>query len=183
VPPPDGQKYAQYSFRVDNIQSFPDWVLVAYPCSSNKGFSKSGIVITSDATVPVAQGPYTCAIYAMKKDPWTAWRTANPAPTEPNTDDLALDALASSGQMLPCRDGPEPRSVVDESGPDTIEDTVHVQTLTDTNCQLTVDEQDEAPTSGCSLRPSAEISWRGSLWAAWCAALAIIARRRRNRRG
>lgn len=180
VAPPPGEKYAEYSFVVENVGEFADWALVAYPCNVSDGRPyEAGTVIAADTAVSVGRRGGTCAVYAMKRSAWVAWRDANPAPVE-LADDPALDALVSSGAMLACQGGPQPRFVVPVSAPDTIRDTVRVQVLTDTSCVLTVDAQQEPPT-GCSVQSLAK-GRASSTWAMVCAAVGLVALRRLIRR-
>lgn len=195
VAPPAGQKYAQYGFRVENMASFADWTLVAYPCSISSGTPyQLGTAITTDAVVNVGRRGGTCAMYAMKRSEWTSWRAANPAPTD-YANDTKLGDLVASGKMLTCQGSPQPRFVVASSAPDTITDTLRVEKLDATTCSLVLKAEqgqgDPSPTvlppvtldCGVARAPSRSTPVAGwSLWGLAMASAAMLRRRALRKR-
>src|SRR5262245_26939659 len=67
LPPPDGKKFVGFAFRVENMKAFPEYVLVAYPCSDSNGAPMMEAKIVSDgASVSVGRRGGQPELYRMK---------------------------------------------------------------------------------------------------------------------
>lgn len=122
VAPPSGVKYVGYAFTVDNLEAFPDFAMVAYPCSGSSGVPMAELVeLAPGRDVAVGRRGGSCKLYGMPKAELAAWRKANPDPgrgtTNPAADALVAKAKACSGGPVPVVSLPssDPRKIVTET--------------------------------------------------------------------
>ena len=137
VAPPPGWRRVSYGFRVDNAAAFPGWVILAFPCNGSSGRPyQSGTLISGDALVSPGRRGGGCAMYAMQRGPWEAWRKAHPAPRGYD-DDQELAKFVASGGLTRCTGGPRPHHEGRDTDPASITEVVHIAALAPGQCTLT----------------------------------------------
>jgi MYXO-CTERM domain-containing protein len=137
LPPPDGQKFVDYAFKVDGLASFGGYVLLAYPYSLSNGRPTTEHAKLEDGK-PTSLGRRSPQpkLYAMKKQAYEQWLQSY-KPAEGEMEDPALDALFKSDKVVACdaKLSPsfqlakeDPRSVVVEA--------FRAKSIDDKTCQL-----------------------------------------------
>ncbi len=108
LPPLDGTKFVSYSFTVEGLAGFKDFVVFAYPWSlSNGAPTREHTVIENDEPVRVGRRSPTPKLYAMPRAAYDRWKESY----EPRADheNPALDALIKRPDIVKCTGGPAPR--------------------------------------------------------------------------
>jgi MYXO-CTERM domain-containing protein len=200
LPPPDGQKFVSYAFQVQNAKSFPDWVLVAYPCSESDGAPMPGARVISDGqSVSVGRRGGTPALYRMKRTDYDA-NQATFKRSGPGEDSKPLEMLFASDKVVKCTGAaPTPSHLLAKSDPRTsIVQTLRADAVDATGCKIAA-VADTTPASAPAPAPATQSSGAhsksgcagcampsepGNPWILALSALVFlrIGRRRRHRR-
>jgi MYXO-CTERM domain-containing protein len=149
LPPPDGQKFVGFSFRVENSKAFPDWVLVAYPCSASYGVPSLEAQVVSDGTaVNVGRRGGQPELYRMKR---TDYETSKAlfVPGPPGNDTKPLEALFTGDKVVKCSGAkPSPSFVLPKTDPrSAIVQTLRVEKIDGKGCAIAaVAETTPSPT-------------------------------------
>jgi MYXO-CTERM domain-containing protein len=116
LPPPDGQKFVPYGFRVEGVSAQTDWVLLAYPCSDSNGRPMDEYQVVSEgANIGVGRRGGTPRLYAMKRADYDAFaKTYKPSDAFP---DKALADLFGGNKVVACDKGPTPVHQISSSDP------------------------------------------------------------------
>lgn len=152
APPPSGQKYVGYQFKVQGLGA--DQQLVAWPWSlSNGAPTREYAVISDDTPVRVGRRSPTVQLFAVDKTKWQAFATERLDNRAPQTDDdrAALDAFLANAAR--CNVHPDDRHLLPTSDPrNTIEETFVAKSVSPTSCVLEATPQPQ-PKSGCHGGP------------------------------
>src|SRR5262249_9670395 len=118
LPPPDGQKFVSYAFRVENVKAFSDWVLLAYPCSGSSGVPMmEAQLVTDSQPLGVGRRGGMPELYRMKKTDYEASKTVIDHKA-PSTDGKELEALFQSPKVAKCTGAkPSPQHVLAKTDP------------------------------------------------------------------
>lgn len=101
IPPDDGTRFAGYGFRVDNLEAFPEFVVLAYPWSLSNGSPTTEVVeVKAGEVVGVGRRSDTPMLYAMGKADYAAWQAENKDLYREY--DPRLDELFKSGKVRGC---------------------------------------------------------------------------------
>ncbi len=108
LPPPEGTKFVGYSFVLENVGAFPDFVVFAYPWSlSNGAPTHEHIRVSTDRPVQLGRRSPTPKLYAMPRGAYEAWeKTYKP---KDDGEDPALEALVKRPDVVLCTGAPTPR--------------------------------------------------------------------------
>ncbi len=108
LPPPDGTKFVGYSFVLENVGAFPDFVVFAYPWSlSNGAPTREHIRIGTDRPVQLGRRSPSPKLYAMPRGAYEAWeKTFKP---QEDGAEKALEALVKRADVILCTGAPTPR--------------------------------------------------------------------------
>jgi MYXO-CTERM domain-containing protein len=145
LPPPDGKKFVGFSFSVDNVSSFKDFALLAFPCSSSNGVPVVEMAELKEGTsVSVGRRGGNCKLYAMPRADLDAWRKG----VTSNKGD-EVEALFKSPKVRACTGGPDIVHTLPVADPrDVATQVLHVAQLDATACSIT------APGSGAGTAPA-----------------------------
>jgi MYXO-CTERM domain-containing protein len=108
LPPPDGTKFVGYSFVIENVGAFPDYVVFAYPWSlSNGAPTREHIRIGTDRPVELGRRSPTPKLYAMPRAAYEEWaKTFKP---QDDRQGRSLDELVKRPDVVLCTGAPAPR--------------------------------------------------------------------------
>ncbi len=136
LPPPDGEKFVGYQFKVTGIPAGAGRVLVAYPCGTSNGAPIAEFRRLEEGTpVDVGRRGGTCEIYAVEQAAFDAF-AASYQPSDVMGHDPAVDALTGAG--VKCAGGPQPQFVLpSRDDRDVIAQAFAVAALDATTCTLT----------------------------------------------
>lgn len=152
APPPSGQKYVGYQFKVQGLGA--EQQLVAWPWSlSNGSPTREYAVISDDTPVSVGRRSPTIQLFAVDKAKWQAFATERLGNQPPQTDEdrAALDAFLANA--VRCNVHPNDQHVLPTSDPrDTIEELFVAKSVSPTSCVLEATPQPQ-PKSGCHGGP------------------------------
>lgn len=101
IAPDDGTRFAEYGFRVDNLEAFPEFVVLAYPWSlSNGAPTYEHTEVKPGEVVSVGRRSDDPKLYAMRRADYAAWTASNPA----DGDFYApqREALFASDKLMKC---------------------------------------------------------------------------------
>jgi hypothetical protein len=154
APPPDGQKYVGYQFKVQGLG--PDQLLVAYPWSLSGGApTREHTVVVGDKPVSVGRRSPTVKLFAVDKAAWERFATEVLAKVEHESPEYqaALDGFLKAPNAAECNLGPNDQHMLPRSDPrDTIEEVLIAKTVGPTACVLEAVPL-PAPKTGCSGGP------------------------------
>lgn len=190
APAPDGTRYAGYGFRVDNVEAFADYVVLAYPVSTSNGAPYTGYEeATPGVVIQVGRRGGRPDLYAMRRADYTAWK-ATYTDKGGVMEDPQLEALFTGGKPIKCSASVSPRHTLPASAPPgEILDVFRVEAIDDSRCSVVaVSSSDRAgsanpaapaapatpPASGC--RVAGETQAAGLL-------VVLLGLRRARRRG
>lgn len=101
IAPDDGTRFAEYGFRVDNLEAFPEYVVLAYPWSMSNGApTYEHTEVEPGEVVSVGRRSDDPKLHAMRRADYAAWTASHPA----DADDYApqRQALFESGKLMNC---------------------------------------------------------------------------------
>jgi MYXO-CTERM domain-containing protein len=149
LPPPDGTKFVGFAFQVDNLGSFKDFALLAFPCGSSNGAPIAEMAELKEGTpVSVGRRGGDCKLYSMPRADFDAWRKG-----VPDNKGEAVEALFAGPKVRACKGGPQMVSTLPTSDPrDTVTQTIHVSQLDATACVIS------AVGAGAGTTPAAKAS-------------------------
>lgn len=154
APPPDGQKYVSFAFKIQGLSAFPDHAIVAWPWSlSNGAPTREFAVITNDTALQVGRRSPTIQLYAVKKTTWETFLQSELGGAQPDNvaKDEALTAFLAPPNAGPCNVNPRPTFVLPTSDPrDTVEEVFTAKELGDATCTLERQASTEPVASGSS---------------------------------
>jgi hypothetical protein len=184
LPPPDGTKFVGFAFKVDNLASFKDFALLAYPCGTSDGRPTAEMAELAEGTpVPVGRRGGNCKLYAMPRADLDAWKKGVTGNREE-----AMDALFKSAKVRACTGAPDIVHTLPTSDPrSTVIQTLHVAQLDAAACSITPVANASAGSAetppvnrGCA---GCSVPTRPLRWGAVAAALALVALALRRRGG
>jgi MYXO-CTERM domain-containing protein len=156
LPPPDGRKYVDYGFRIENLSAFPQHVLLAFPCGTSSGAPQvEHVVVTDGTTVSVGRRGGSCELFAMKRADYEAWKATYKQSTD-RFQDPELDKLFKSDRVVKCSAKPTPSFELDKSDPrSAVLETLRVEKIDDTTCTIKLPTAVASPTpaSGPAATP------------------------------
>jgi MYXO-CTERM domain-containing protein len=94
LPPPDGSKFVGYGFRVENLEAFPDFVLLAYPVARSYRQVRNGEELSVDRRDGSPQ------LYVMKRAEFAKFESDHPAAKKGPDPELA--GLFQSKRVTVC---------------------------------------------------------------------------------
>jgi hypothetical protein len=137
LPPPDGQKFVSYAFRVEGLAAFPEHVLLAFPWSLSSGRPTEEHAVVEDKK-PLSVGRRSGApkLYSMKRSDYDAWKVSYKPPSD-NYEDPELKALFVSHKVRVCDAAPSVRHVLstDDSRSEVVE-VIRAVAIDDARCDL-----------------------------------------------
>lgn len=173
APPPDGQKYVGYQFKVQGLTA--DQLLVAYPWSLSGGApTREHTVVRGDKPVSVGRRSPTIQLYAVDKAAWERFEAEalNKAEYQSPEYHAALDGFLKAPNAAPCNVGPNDQHMLPTSDPrDTIEEVLVAKTVSPSSCVLEAMPLPK-PKTGCA--------GGGLELSLGLGALGLLARRRRS---
>jgi hypothetical protein len=195
LPPPDGQKFVNYAFKVEGLGKYADYVLLAYPYSLSNGAPTTEHAKLEDGKeTGLGRRSAQPKLYAMNKRAYEEWLESY-EPTH-SMDDPALTALFTSDKVIPCDAKLTPSYQLATTDPrSAIVEAFRIEALGEKSCKLalvgappTRVASGESPTqqppkkAGCAgcATPSNEGSGAGAL--ALLLALALSGTWRRSAR-
>lgn len=185
APPPDGKKYVDFRFTVENLAAFPDYVMLAYPTSLSNGAPTYELSLVEEGK-PVGLGrrSETPKLYAVKKADFETFR-ASYKPENDRSKDPALEAFLASDKAVACDQSPSRVGVLPASDArNTVDQTLRVVSIAPGSCHLEAKAIPMPPkAAGCACQVGAAPDTTPA-WGALCLALplAVGARRRRRAR-
>lgn len=131
LPPPDGTRFTGYGLRVDDLEKFPEFVVLAYPASDSNGAPmREYQEAAPGAVLRVGRRGGKPDLYAMRKADYTAWKAASKG-TEPE-----LEALFSGDKVIKCDADVSPRHTVPTGTPGDILDVFRVEAIDAKACHV-----------------------------------------------
>jgi hypothetical protein len=103
VPPPDGNKFVSYAFKVEGPRG--DLVVFAYPTSASNGAPTAELSVVEGAPIELGRRSGQTKLYAMKRADFEAWK-AGYQPNPSAFDDPAVLGLIA--KAIPCDLQPTP---------------------------------------------------------------------------
>jgi hypothetical protein len=190
LPPPDGIKNVEYTFRVTNLGAFPEWVMIAYPASDTNGKPVyEHAVVPEDTPVRIGRrNPGSPRLYLVKKDAFATWQsTFKPKDTmDPDPD---VEKLIASEGVVRCDRAPSPiHSLKSDDMRDSIREKFRLVAVDAGSCRLeapappTREPYVTPPKSGCAGCATGQGNERGVALAI-LATLALAHYRRHQRYG
>jgi hypothetical protein len=153
-PPPDGQKYVGYAFKIQGLSAFPDHVVVAWPWSASNGVpTREFAVLSNDMPLQVGRRGPSIELFAVKKTTWETFLQNELGGAQPDNvaKAEALTAFLAPPNAVPCNAKPRPTFVLSSSDPrKTVEEVFTAKQLGDTTCMLERQASNEPVASGCS---------------------------------
>jgi hypothetical protein len=136
LPPPDGEKFVDYGFRLQNLNAFPEYVLLAYPWSLSDGAPTTEHTPVEDTKIVyVGSRSETPQLYAMKKGEYEAWR-AEFQPTH-DDDEPQLAKLFARESVVLCNAKLHPEFALPKSDPrKVILETFRVEAIDEKTCRI-----------------------------------------------
>ena len=138
APPPSGQKYVDYQFKVQGLGA--DQQLVAWPWSlSNGAPTREYAVISNDTPIYVGRRSPNVQLFAVDKTKWQAFVSERLDNKPPRTDEerAALDAFLTAPHAARCNVHPNDQHMLPTSDPrDVIEEVFVAKTVNPTSCVL-----------------------------------------------
>ncbi|MBI4954063.1 MAG: hypothetical protein HY908_18715 [Myxococcales bacterium] len=184
APPPGGQKYVGFAFRVDGLAAFADLQMLAYPTSQSNGAPTHELTLVEDGRpVPLGRRSPAPKLYLVKKAAWEAFR-AGYQPATDRRPDPTLEAFLASDAVATCDPAPTLVRVLSTSDPrDAVTQTFRLAKADGKSCALEVTSPPEPPPGrGCA---ACAVGARGrsgdALGAAVGALLAALVLRRARR--
>lgn len=138
APPPDGQKYVGFQFKVQGLTA--DHLLVAYPWSLSGGApTREHTVVRGDKPVSIGRRSPTVQLYAVDKAAWERFETESLNRVEYQSPEYhaALEGFLKAPNAAPCNVQPNDQHMLPTSDPrDTIEEVLVAKTISSTSCVL-----------------------------------------------
>ncbi len=101
IAPDDGTRFAEYGFRVDNLEAFPEFVVLAYPWSlSNGAPTYEHTEVKPGEVVSVGRRSDDPELLAMRRADYEAWTASHPA--DGGEYALHREALFASDKLMKC---------------------------------------------------------------------------------
>ncbi|MFO0747977.1 MAG: hypothetical protein U1F43_20300 [Myxococcota bacterium] len=189
--PDDGQKYVSYSFRVDGLDRFPDFVVVAYPWSTSNGApTREHAVLKSGTSLPVGRRSPSVALYAVRRSAWEAFEKT--LPSDEDARSTALTDFVAGPDALRCNAAPTRVTTLPSSDPrDRVEEVFSATSIDAKGCVLGGASAPPAPTASTTAsttapavtptgapasKPSGCAGGDAALPAAWLVAALALAR-------
>lgn len=147
IAPDDGTRFADYGFRVENLEAFPEFVVLAYPWSlSNGAPTYEHTVVEPGQVVSVGRRSDDPELLAMRRADYEAWTASHPA----DGDEYALhrEALFASDKVVKCGAKVSPLHYVPGDYQGGVLDVFRAESIAASGCKIVA-----VPTK--SLRPSA----------------------------
>ncbi|MCA9591815.1 MAG: MYXO-CTERM sorting domain-containing protein [Myxococcales bacterium] len=106
LPPPDGEKFVSFSFQVQNVEAFPDTVLLAYPYSASNGAPTVEVAeVKANAPLTIGRRSANTELYTMKRTDYDAWKKSY-KPGKDEFNDPELKKLFESDKVVKCDTAP-----------------------------------------------------------------------------
>jgi len=161
VAPPPGYKQNSFGIRVENISSFPDYVVLVFHWGTSNGAPMMQIgEVRPGAVLGFGRrltGPPE--LYAMRRNEFETWRASNPSAGGYPSDEQeqAMQALFASDRVIRCGVRISPIHTVPTSGPDEVVHVFRAEAISEGSCRITPVElyQPEEPVDGSRGRGSA----------------------------
>jgi hypothetical protein len=138
APPPDGQKYVGFQFKVQGLSA--DQLLVAYPWSLSGGApTREHTVVRGEAPVSVGRRSPTVQLYAVDKAAWERFEAEALKKVEYQSPEYhaALDGFLKAPNAAPCNVQPNDQHMLPTSDPrETIEEVLVAKTVSPSSCVL-----------------------------------------------
>lgn len=141
IPPPPGNKQVTFGVRVENVERFPEYVLLVFPWGLSDGAPIRSIGEVQENTV-LSFGRRVGGVptfYAMRRADFDAWRTGNPrASLYPSEEQIAaMNTLFASDRVVNCNVTISPVHVVPDSGPDEVVHVFRAEEISAAACRIT----------------------------------------------
>lgn len=133
LPPPDGMRVTGYGLRVDNLEAFPGFVVLAYPASPTDRRS-SEFVEVKPGVVASPGRRMKPDLYAVRRADYAAWTAAHP---DVKPDDPAIEALfADTSRVKKCDADVVPRSTIATDNPGDNLDIFKAEAIDENRCDI-----------------------------------------------
>ena len=109
LPPPEGTKFVSYSFTVEGLAGFKDFVVFAYPWSLSNGAPTKELTVVEDRKpVRVGRRSANPKLYAMPRAAFEEWIEDYKRKRD-NEEEPPLDTLIERPDVVACSGAPTPR--------------------------------------------------------------------------